>query len=55
MLSKTAFGTELAEYEWLEGMKCACLENLSTTVKISYLPPTFQKSSMKSMAISLHT
>jgi hypothetical protein len=36
-------------------MKWAYLENLSTTVKTTDLPPTFRNPSTKSMAMSLQT
>jgi hypothetical protein len=55
MLSKKALTTVLAEYGWLNGMKWANFKNLSTTIKITDLPPTFGNPSMKSIEMSFHT
>jgi hypothetical protein len=40
---------------WLSTMKCAYLEKQSTTVKITDLPCTLGRPSMKSMEMSAHT
>jgi hypothetical protein len=55
MLSKKAIATVETEYGWLNGMKWANFENLSTMVKTIDLLPTFGNPSTKSIMISSHT
>jgi hypothetical protein len=54
MVSKKAGATVVAEYGCQRGMKCLYMENLSTTVKMTYLPLTRGNTSMKSMDTSVH-
>jgi hypothetical protein len=55
IVSKKAVATVVAEYGWLRATKWAYLENRSTTVKMTDLPPTLGKPSMKSSAMLRHT
>jgi hypothetical protein len=55
MVSKNALVTVVAEYGWPRVMKWAYFENQSTTVRMTDLPPTLGKPSMKPSAVSRHT
>jgi hypothetical protein len=55
MPSKKALATDATLYGWPSVMKFVNFENLSTTVRTTDLPPTFENPSMKSIDISLHT
>jgi hypothetical protein len=55
MVSKKALVTVVAEYEWPRVRKWVYLENWSTTIRITDLPPTLGKPSMKLSAMSHHT
>lgn len=55
MLSKKARATDAAVYGCPKEMKCASLDNLSTMVSMTDLPPTFGNASMKSIEMSFHT
>jgi hypothetical protein len=55
MPSKKARATEVAVYGCPKAMKCAYLENRTTTVRITDFPCTLGSLSMKSIEISAHT
>jgi hypothetical protein len=55
MPSKNARATEAAMYGCPSGMKWAYFENWSTTMRITDLPATLGRPSMKSMEMSAHT
>jgi hypothetical protein len=55
MESKKALATDAAEYGWPRGIKYVDLENRSTTMRITDLPPILGNPSTKSIAMSLHT